>query len=75
MSPNFSFWQLAYQQGWATMNDLQQVVVTPTNPYGEITPTEYYTITKDTTYLKTLVVNVALTADQYQTITGQVYTP
>jgi hypothetical protein len=40
-----SFWQLAYNSKWVDAEFLKQVVITESNPYGEITPQEYFEIT------------------------------
>lgn len=39
----------------------------------KISPQEYYTITKDKEYLKTLVVEGVITADEYKIITDEDY--
>lgn len=41
---------------------------------GVITPAQYYTITKDKEYLKTLVGQGKLTPEEYFGITGEEYT-
>jgi len=40
-----AFWTLAYNKHWITADKLRQAVKTDTNPYGQITPEEYQTIT------------------------------
>lgn len=40
-----AFWQLAYNQKWCTIDQLRMAVKTTSNPYGEITPDEFKTIT------------------------------
>ncbi len=40
-----AFWQLAYSRKWVTIDQLRLVVKTEANPYGEITPEEFKTIT------------------------------
>lgn len=40
-----TFWQLAYKQKWVTAEQLRLAVKTESNPYGEISPEEYETIT------------------------------
>lgn len=40
-----SFWQLAFTRKWITADQLKQAVKTGSNPYGQITPEEYKTIT------------------------------
>ncbi|MGD6845220.1 XkdX family protein [Bacillus infantis] len=40
-----AFWQLAFNQKWVTADQLRLAVKTDSNPYGEITPDEYKTIT------------------------------
>lgn len=43
-----AFWKLAYNQKWVTIDQLRLVVKTDTNPYGEITPEEFESITNET---------------------------
>lgn len=40
-----SFWTIAFNRGWVTIEKLKKVVITETNPYGEITPEQYKEIT------------------------------
>lgn len=40
-----AFWKLAYKQKWVTIDQLRLAVLTEANPYGEITPEEFKTIT------------------------------
>lgn len=40
-----AFWELAYSRKWVTIEQLRLVVKTKTNPFGEITPEEFKTIT------------------------------
>lgn len=40
-----AFWQLAYSRKWVTAEQLRLAVKTETNPYGDITPAEFKTIT------------------------------
>lgn len=40
-----AFWLMAYKNKWATIDQLRLVVKTASNPYGEITPEEFKTIT------------------------------
>lgn len=40
-----AFWQLAYTRKWVSIEQLRQAVKTVSNPYGQITPAEYKTIT------------------------------
>jgi hypothetical protein len=40
-----SFWQLAFNSKWITAEQLKQVVITSSNPFGEITEEEFYNIT------------------------------
>lgn len=40
-----AFWNLAYKSKWVTIDQLRLVVKTEANPYGEITPEEFKTIT------------------------------
>ncbi|MDP4095481.1 XkdX family protein [Paenibacillus sp. P96] len=39
------FWQMAFVWGWVDADSLKGAVKTDVNPYGEITPDEYKTIT------------------------------
>lgn len=43
-----AFWKLAYNMKWVTTDQLRLVVKTDTNPYGEITPEEFESITNET---------------------------
>lgn len=40
-----TFWTLAFDQRWVTAEQLKGAVKTEANPFGEITPEEYKTIT------------------------------
>jgi len=40
-----AFWTLAYNRKWVTIDQLRQAVKTDANPYGQITPEEFKTIT------------------------------
>ena len=40
-----AFWKMAYNLKWVTSEQLRLAVKNETNPYGEITPEEYKTIT------------------------------
>ncbi|MGX8711625.1 MAG: XkdX family protein [bacterium] len=40
-----AFWQLAYTRKWVTIDQLRQAVKTDSNPYGQITPEQFQTIT------------------------------
>lgn len=40
-----AFWKLAYEMKWVGIEKLLLAVKTESNPYGEITPEEYQTIT------------------------------
>ena len=40
-----SFWRLAFQCKWIDADGLRAAVKTESNPFGEITPEEYKTIT------------------------------
>lgn len=40
MSPNYDFWNMAYNEGWATDTQLREAVT-----YGDITASEYTQIT------------------------------
>lgn len=40
-----TFWTLAFNQRWVTAEQLKSAVKTENNPFGEITPEEYKTIT------------------------------
>lgn len=40
-----AFWQLAYNNKWVTADQLRLAVKTEVNPFGEITPEQYKTIT------------------------------
>lgn len=40
-----SFWTLAFNMKWVTAEALKGAVITDSNPYGEISPEEYKTIT------------------------------
>lgn len=39
------FWSLAYKCGWVSADQLKQAVTTEENPFGEITPEQYKSIT------------------------------
>lgn len=39
------FWALAFSMSWVTAEALKIAVKTEANPFGEITPEEYKTIT------------------------------
>lgn len=39
------FWTLAFNMKWVTAEALRGAVITPTNPFGEITLEEYTVIT------------------------------
>mgnify|MGYP000873553543 CR=1 FL=1 len=45
MSPNYSFWQMAFKYKWVDTTTLKGAVKTDINPFGEITVDEYKTIT------------------------------
>lgn len=45
MFSNFDFWKNAYNWGWADAVLLRLVVKTESNPFGEITPEEFFEIT------------------------------
>lgn len=40
-----TFWKMAYDMGWATVEMVAAAVKTESNPFGEITPGEYKEIT------------------------------
>ncbi|NFD31046.1 XkdX family protein [Clostridium botulinum] len=40
------FWKLAFEQKWVNAEELKGAVKTEKFPFGEITPDEYYKITK-----------------------------
>lgn len=40
-----NFWTLAFNMKWVTAEALKGAVIIDSNPYGEITPEEYKTIT------------------------------
>lgn len=40
-----AFWTLAYNMKWVTKDQLRLAVKTSKNPFGEITPKQYETIT------------------------------
>ncbi|MDF1495226.1 XkdX family protein [Caproiciproducens sp. CPB-2] len=40
-----AFWALAYTRKWVTIDQLRQAVLTDSNPYGQITPEQFQTIT------------------------------
>lgn len=40
-----AFWNLAYKSNWVTADQLRLAVKTDSNPFGEITPEEFETIT------------------------------
>lgn len=40
-----AFWQLAYTRKWVSIDQLRQAVKTDSNPYGQITPEQFQTIT------------------------------
>lgn len=40
-----AFWSLAYTRKWVDINQLRQAVKTDSNPYGQITPEQFQTIT------------------------------
>lgn len=40
-----AFWKLAFNMNWVTAEQLRLAVKTEGNPYGEISPEEYKTIT------------------------------
>ncbi|MCW6124247.1 XkdX family protein [Clostridium sporogenes] len=40
------FWKLAFEQKWVNAEMLKGAVKTEKFPFGEITPDEYYKITK-----------------------------
>lgn len=40
-----AFWSIAYKYKWVSIDQLRLVVRTESNPYGEITPEEFKTIT------------------------------
>ncbi len=40
-----AFWQLAFTRKWVTIDQLRQAVKTDSNPYGQITPEQFQTIT------------------------------
>lgn len=41
-----NFWQLAFNNNWVTAEQLKKVVITESNPKGEITSDQYKQITK-----------------------------
>lgn len=44
------FWVMAYNLKWVTTEKLRLVVITESNPFGEITVAEYTEITKQDFY-------------------------
>lgn len=40
-----AFWEMAYNYGWVTKEELRGAVKTETNPFGDITKEEYKQIT------------------------------
>lgn len=40
-----NFWQLAFNSGWVTAEQLRIAVITESNPFGEVTPEQYEQIT------------------------------
>ncbi|KZL93572.1 XkdX family protein [Clostridium magnum] len=62
---NFDWCKKAYDNHWATETQLQTWV-----SLNRLTPQEYFTITGDTLFLKTLVVDGKITTEEYKTITG-----
>ena len=40
-----TFWKMAFNLKWVTVEQLRLAVVTESNPYGEITSEEYKVIT------------------------------
>lgn len=44
-SPSYAFWKMAYDYKWVDTAKLRLAVKTPDNPYGEITPEEFFQIT------------------------------
>jgi hypothetical protein len=42
-----TFWALAYARKWVTIEQLRQAVKTDSNPYGQITPDEFKTISRE----------------------------
>ncbi|MGX8701509.1 XkdX family protein [Caproiciproducens sp.] len=40
-----AFWLLAFTRKWVTIDQLRQAVKTDSNPYGQITPEQFQTIT------------------------------
>lgn len=42
-----AFWSLAYNMKWVTKDQLRLAVKTDANPFGEITPEEFKSITGD----------------------------
>lgn len=47
------FWALAFTMRWVTAEALKGAVKTESNPFGEITPEEYKTITGEEYELET----------------------
>ena len=39
------WWKMSFANGWVTKEELKLVVVTPENPFGDITKEEYKEIT------------------------------
>lgn len=35
------FWKMAYKLGWASLEQLRMAVITPENPFGDITPEQF----------------------------------
>lgn len=42
---NFEIWKMSYEYGWATIEQLKEVVITSLNPNGEITIEQFEEIT------------------------------
>lgn len=40
-----TFWEMAYNYGWVTKEELRGAVKTKNNPFGDITEEEYQQIT------------------------------
>lgn len=47
MSGSKIFWDMAFNYGWVTIDQLKDVVKTETRTRGEITPEEFKEITKE----------------------------
>lgn len=43
-----AFWNLAYKSKWVTLEQLRIAVKSDSNPFGEITPDDFSTITGET---------------------------